>query len=333
MTDTLPVRHRLPQISPRAYEHPADRAATAALRSIPMLDTVIRKLTELQYERAFRQIYLANSVRIGPDQLPNIWNSYLRVLNTLDMPEQYELYITQTPIANAMTIGADKPIIVLNSGLVSLLDESQIQAVLAHEVGHILSEHVLYRTALLILLLLGGAAGLPIFAGLPLIAVRLALLEWYRTAELSADRAATLVVRDPLIYCRTMMNLAGGSTSQHLNLDAFIKQAQDYDASEDKLDRGLRFFLELGANHPFPVRRVSELMKWVQGGDFDRIIRGDYPKRGDTVDPRQDFNAGYDFYSDRFQTIINEAGTSARDFGQQVNDWLRGNTARDKETA
>ena len=166
MTDTLPIRHRLPDISPRAYEHPADRAATAALASIPMLETVIRRLTEMQYERAFHQLYLANSVKIGPNQLPDIWHNYLHVLETLDMPDQYDLYITQTPIANAFVMGTDKPIIVLNSGLVSLLDDSQIQAVLAHEVGHILSDHVMYRTALLILLLIGNASGLPLFAGM-----------------------------------------------------------------------------------------------------------------------------------------------------------------------
>lgn len=332
MTDTLPIRHRLPDISPRAYEHPADRAATAALASIPMLDTVIRRLTELQYERAFRQLYLANSVKLGPNQLPEIWHNYLHVLETLDMPDQYDLYITQTPVANAFVMGTEKPIIVLNSGLVALLDEGQVQAVLAHEVGHILSDHVMYRTALLILLLLGNASGLPLFAGLPLLAIRLALLEWYRAAELSADRAATLVVRDPLIYSRTMMNLAGGSANQRLNLDAFIRQAMEYEANEDKLDRGLRFFLEIGVTHPFPVRRVSELMKWVQEGDFDRIIRGDYPKRSDKVDPRQEFDEAYDFYQGRFQTIITETSNNARDFGQQMSDWLRGNSREREKT-
>ncbi|MGH2544091.1 MAG: M48 family metallopeptidase [Ardenticatenaceae bacterium] len=324
MTDTLPIRHRLPGISSRAYEHPADRAATAALRAVPMLDAVIGRLTELQYERAFRQLFLGNSVRIGPEQLPHIWNSYLHVLETLDMPEQYDLYIAQTPIANAFVMGVTKPMIVLNSGLVTLLDHDELESVLAHEVGHILSEHVTYRTALLILVAL-GAVGLPALAGLPLMAIRLALLEWYRAAELSADRAATLVVRDPLIFCRAMMNIAGGPASQNLNLDAFIKQANEYEAGEDNLDKGLRFFLELGVSHPFPVRRVSELMKWVRGGDFDRIIRGEYPKRGEKGDARQDMSDAAAFYRERLEALFGETAGGMRDFGQQVNDWLRGN--------
>lgn len=327
MSDSLPLRHRLPNISPKAYEHPADRAATAALRSIPMLDILVRRLIEFGYERAYRQMFLGNSVRVGPKQLPHIWESYLHVLDTLDMPEQYDLYISQTPMANAFTFGSRQPVIVVNSGLISLLDESQTQAVLAHEVGHILSNHVMYRTALLILLAIGQVARLPLFVGLPIVAIRLALLEWYRAAELSCDRAATLVVRDPLIICRTMMNLAGGSTSEELNLDAFIKQAMEYEQWEDHFDKASRFFLEIGVTHPFPVRRVSELMKWVQSGDFDRIIRGEYPKRDDPVRATHEAGDAFEFYTERFQTIFNEAGEGVQNFGQQVAEWLRGQSS------
>src|SRR3712207_2514266 len=137
----LPVEgYRLTDISPKAYEHPADRAATAALASVPMLDQVVRKLIEFGYERALRQAYLGASVKIGPDQLPDTWRVYEQVLKTLDMPDTYDLYVTQMPIANAMAIGAGRPIIVVNSGLVSLLDEEGMRTVLAHECAHILSD-------------------------------------------------------------------------------------------------------------------------------------------------------------------------------------------------
>ena len=43
---------------------------------------------------------------------------------------------------------------------------------------------------------------LPLIAGLPLLAIKLALLEWYRAAELTCDRAATLVNRSPMTTCR-----------------------------------------------------------------------------------------------------------------------------------
>ena len=110
--------YRLPGISPKAYEHPADRAATAALGSIPMLDLVVRKLIEFGYERAYRQTYLGASVRIGTDQLPDIWTRYQHVLGVLDISEVYDVYIMAEPSFNAMAIGAGKPILVLNSGTV-----------------------------------------------------------------------------------------------------------------------------------------------------------------------------------------------------------------------
>src|SRR3954451_13678843 len=168
---SLPVdAYKIPQISPRVYQHPADRAATAALQKVPYLDEVVRKLISLGYERALRAFSLGSSVRLGEAQLPAIWALQRQVFNTLDMEEVPDLYMTQFPLANAYTIGTDKPIVLVNSELVRLLDDEGRRVVLAHEAAHVHSDHVLYRTALLILLRIRAA--LPILAGLPLLAIR-----------------------------------------------------------------------------------------------------------------------------------------------------------------
>jgi len=323
MTGAPLIPRRLEGISPRAYEHPADRAATAALKKIPKLDLVVRKLIEFQYERALRQSFLASSIRLGPQQLPDIWAGYERVLATLDMPDTYDLYVTQWPLANAATIGSGKPMIVLNSAAVSLLDEAEIETVLAHEAGHILSDHVLYRTVLMILLQLGSVR-LPLVAGLPLLAIRAALLEWFRATELSCDRASTLVNRDPLVTCRTMMVMAGGANSRKLDLDAFLKQAGEYDEWDSGWDRMSRFFVELGLTHDFPVRRVHELMKWVRSGEYDRIVGGDYVRRGeDDVDPRAAAGEAVDHYTERFKKLFRDAQEEAEKASGKLSDWLR----------
>ena len=142
----------LDQISPRAYQHPADRAATAALQKVPYLDQVVRKLIALGYERALRAASLGSSVRLGENQLARIWVLHRQVFNTLDIERVPDLYMTQFPLANAYTIGTQKPIVVLNSELVRILDDDGRRVVLAHEAAHVHSDHVLYRTALLILL-------------------------------------------------------------------------------------------------------------------------------------------------------------------------------------
>ena len=329
--DQAPARLRLEQISPRAFEHPADRAATAALRSIPMLDTVVRKLVELQYERALRQSLLAGSLRLGPEQLPGTWEQYERALRVLDLPEVYDLYVTQWPLANAATIGVGTPMLVLNSELVSLLTADEQRAVLGHEAGHVLCDHVLYQTALLILLELTNVARLPVIGGLPLMAVKGALLEWFRAAELSCDRAATLVTRDPLVTCRTLMVLAGGMPSSRLSLDAFLQQATDYEEWDSSADRARRFFTEISQTHAYPVRRASEVIAWVKGGEYERIVAGEYMRRGEEPAAREEAGDAVDFYTERFRKIfkdateiVSSAGDQVASAGGRLAEWLRG---------
>jgi Zn-dependent protease with chaperone function len=320
---TAPVARRLVQISPKAYEHPADRAATAALKSIPGLDAVVRKLIEFRYERAFRQGLMAASVRIGPQQLPDIWKRYENVLSTLDMPGLYDLYLTQAPIANAAAVGSQHPMIVINSQSLTLFDDAELETVLAHEAGHILSEHVMYQTALMILLQLVPVGRVPALAGLPLIAIRSALLEWFRAAELSADRAATLVNRDPLITERTLMVLAAGVPSARLDLDSFLRQGQDYNEWSSAWDRVSRLLNELNLTHSYPVRRVAELMEWVRSGEYDRIVGGEFPTRDQDPDPKEEAGKAYDHYREKFKKTFEDAGESFDKTVNTMSDWLK----------
>lgn len=314
--------YRLEGISPRAFQHPADRAATAALNQIPYLDQVVRRLIELGYERALRQAYLGSAVRLGQEQLPRIWALEREVCNVLDLADVPDLYLTQFPLANAATIGAGRPIIVLNSELIDLLDEEGVRAVLAHEAAHILSDHVLYQTALIILLQMGGSVRLPIFAGLPLMAIRAALLEWSRAAELSCDRAAALVTRDPLCVCRALMTLAGGAATSDLNLDAFMKQGLDYAEKGSGLERLSRLLMHLNITHPMPVRRTHQLLTWVRSGDYDRIVDGDYIRRGDEPPLRAEADAAGEHYAERIRDSFRDAGQSVTGAGQQIAEWL-----------
>ena len=158
------------------------------------------------------------------------------------------------------------------------------------------------------------------------------LLEWFRAAELSADRAATLVNRDPLVTCRTLMVIAGGMPSRKLDLDAFIRQAAHYEEWEPGWDKLARVRIEVGQTHAFPVKRVSEVMKWVRSGDYDRVVGGEYIRRGDPLDVRAETGDAVDFYAERFRAIFREAGVGVTKAGEQVgaaaeklSDWLRNN--------
>jgi hypothetical protein len=151
-----------------------------------------------------------------------------------------------------------------------------------------------------------------------------------RAAELSCDRAATLAVRDPRIVCRTLMVTAAGLPADSLSLDAFLAQAMEYESWDDSADRVRRFFNEIGATHSHAVRRVSEVMKWVQGGEYDRIVRGEYRRRGDETNVREEAGDAMEFYANRFRSLFREIGENVTSLGsqvgdvsQQVADWLR----------
>jgi Zn-dependent protease with chaperone function len=268
-------------------------------------------------------------VKLGSEQLPDAYAAHRAACARLDLAEVPDLYLTQFPITNAAAIGSGRPMVMLNSRTVEVLDEEELRSVLGHEAGHVLSDHVLYRTALMILLSV-GSRGLPMMAGLPLLAVKLALLEWFRAAELSCDRAATLVNRDPLVTSRTLMVIAGGAASRKLNLDAFLKQAAEYEEWEPGWDKLSRLRIELAQTHAFPVRRVSELMKWVRSGDYERVMRGEYVRRGDPIDARVEAGDAVDHYAERFRILFKEAGAGVANAGdmvadaaEKVGDWLR----------
>ena len=319
----IEVAHRYEQISAKAYEHPADRAATSALHSVPLLDTVIKRLTDLGHERRLRQMVMGNAVRLSGEQVPDVWNGYVRCASILDLEAVPDLYIINNPSVNAMAIGAKTPIIVVNSSLIGSYTPDEIQTVLGHELGHVLSEHVYYTTALLLLKqFMEGALPRSLLLGLPVRGMYYALLEWARAAELSSDRAAALVMGDPLAPCRVLMRLAGGAVSG-MNLDAFLKQVAEYDSEDDLFSRHTRFWAELNLTHPVAARRVKELTEWVQSGDYDRIRSGDYPRRGHEPPPSAEFTAAVAHYGERFSRFLDRAAGNVQDLGKQLGGWLK----------
>jgi len=310
-------------ISPKAYEHPADRAATAALHSIPLMDQLIKRLCDFGHERRLRQVLLGNAVRIGDDQLPDLWASYRHCADVLDLDVTPDLYVTQTPLVNAMTVGARNPMVIVYSSLVSSYESTETEAVLAHELGHVLSEHYTYTTALVIITqVLQGAIPRSLLAGLPIRALYLALLEWSRMAELSSDRASALVLGDPLPVCTMLMRMAGGALPG-MRLDAFIRQATEYEEEDDLYARHARFWVEVGRTHPFAVRRVRQLVAWVSEGDFDRIRSGQYVHRGQEPPPSEEFDAAVNHYGDRFVATMDRVGGGVQRVADQISDWLR----------
>ena len=273
------ARVRLTGISSRAYEHPADRSALVALRKLSGFDVLLKKLFGLFNERAFRLTYLAGAVRVSERQFPHIHEMVRDGAYILDLPEVPECYVLQTPVVNAMALGRDKPFIVINTGMIELLDPEELRAVIGHELGHILSGHAVYRTMLLWLIQLAARIAWMPIGYLGLRAIIWGLEEWFRKSELSCDRAELLAGQDIDAARRALMKLAGGPYLSELNPDAFREQAREYYAVPDMRDSILKLLQLQGQTHPFAVVRFAELDHWATHGEYDRILGGDYPRR------------------------------------------------------
>lgn len=261
------------------YIHPADSKALAALRAIPGIDTAVKKLLEVTGESAIRVTFMASAVKVTPKQCPDLYAKLQVACATLGVAAP-DLYIQQNPIVNAFTGGVEKPIIVLHSSLIERLNEEETLAVIAHEVGHIHAEHVLYLTAAQLILAIATIplASLPIAGILKELltaSMRGALLAWMRRAELSCDRAAQLVVQDPHVIGRTMMKLAGGTFASKINYELFLEQAREFQKNYDhsKLDKFWADIINAGLSHPFPIWRVSEILKWTESGEYEKVLQ------------------------------------------------------------
>jgi Zn-dependent protease with chaperone function len=163
----------------------------------------------------------------------------------------------------------------VHSALLELLDDREVQAVLAHECGHLKSEHGVYITMANILLalsssLLTGGPGrvLAEFGNAQ-------ILRWLRAAELTCDRAALLVVQDDRVVIGALMKLAGGSPAYaaSLDVDAYLDQATSYDeVADSRLGRLLARGMTQGLTHPLPVLRVRELRRWSNSNHYRTLL-------------------------------------------------------------
>ncbi|QVQ51947.1 M48 family metallopeptidase [Spiractinospora alimapuensis] len=309
------TRVRLSDISSRAYEHPADRGALVALRSLKGFDELFKRFTGVLSRRSLRLLHLASAVRASERQFPELHDYVRDAAYVLDMKDVPELYVRMDPRPNAMAIGMDKPFIVVTTGLFDLLDPEEQRFVIGHEVGHILSGHAVYRTMLIFLINLAARVAWVPFGYIGLRAIILALEEWFRKSELSCDRAGVLAGQDPEAGKRALMKIAGGSRLAEMNSDAMLEQAREYDSSGDALDSVLKLLNMSGHTHPFAVIRLAELDRWLKDGSYQRILDGEYPRR----DSDRDASIGEE---------AREAANSYKESWERSSDPLAG-TVRD----
>lgn len=282
-----------PGLSPAAFQHPHDVQATKSLQQVPLLSPLLKIVSSAVFERQMRLASISGSVRLGPNQGRSVYQKFEKAADILDLPNLPEIYISNQYIVNAYAFGLKNYQITLFSGLVDALTEDELLAVIAHELGHVKCEHMLYKTVVFVL----RTFGLEYFkrllpAGseaLVLLPLQLAILHWERMAELSCDRAALLVVQDEKVVASALSKLAGGSQKAlpEINLEEMLKQAEEYEDTEaGVLEQIIKVNMMLMQTHPFPTVRVKEIMQWAESDQYQAILNGDYVRLGDSPDLR-----------------------------------------------
>ena len=279
------------------FIHPEDMAALENLRAVPLFPTFTKAFVAALPEHLLHGLDLANKVRLGPDQLPDIYRLLPPICAALGV-EEPGFFLEMDPEPNAYTTGDTRTFLTVTSGLVQALEERELRAVLAHECGHIACHHVLYHTMADMLAKFGpGLLGL--LGQVVEAPVQLALMHWSRRSELSADRAAALVT-DPDTVATTMVRLAGGpaAITGAINFDAYLKQAEDYEAlaAGSNWDRILQQMALARQDHPFLATRAREVRRWSETEQFRILVRRLHAAPG-TLCPHcgADIDAGWKF--------------------------------------
>lgn len=279
-----------PDLSHRAFQHPLDERATAILRKVRGVDSLMKFVSQKAFEQLLNYENMSSRLLVGPEQYPSIFNQYVRMAKILDVRKRPKLYIETRPDINAVSFGLEDYSIILYSGLIDIMDEDELLAVLAHELGHVKCEHQLYITMAWVLSTFGDQLisqlgsldipGLGFLLSTASFGVKLGLIDWNRKAKFSCDRAALLATQNPDKVASCLAKLAGFSSkyAEELNLDDVEKQAEHYQeiATDSKLVRLFALQSMMDATHPCPVLRVKEIRRWSKSEEYRQILDGKY---------------------------------------------------------
>jgi Zn-dependent protease with chaperone function len=308
---------KLYAIDPQSWEHPADRAAMSAVKQLKGLDELVKLVLSATTEKSLKLIHLASSVKVSARQFPKLDTLLNDIVDTFDWPYKPDMFVTQSPFLNAGVLGVNEPFILLNSSIVTRFEEDELKAIIAHEMGHIMSGHTLYKT---LAWLLANISLSFIPAGeLAIQAISAVLSEWDRKSELTADRAELLAVQSETPSYNVLMRMAGAEDLSQVNLNEFFLQAKEYEDQKTVLDSIHKILNQVRLSHPFPVVRLQELKTWAASGAYQSILDGDYKHRGEVkATIAEDLKDGAEFYKDSVKKSDDPIAKFVNNMGEEI---------------
>lgn len=267
-------RKHLLGLDPKSYEHPFDKQALAKLEKIPGIKTVTDAFLNWAYVKWHIIELRGSNFKITEESCPDLYRLIKEVETTLDIVDSPEVYTKWSYSINGSTTGTKgNTLMVLNSGAVDLLTDDQLRYLVGHEMGHIKSKHVLYHMmAQFFPLLASMVPGVGAYIGTSL---ELVLVYWSRMSEFTADRAGLLACQDKDAALSAIVKMAGLPLKyfENINESAFLEQAEEFERMhKDFLSGIMQNISILSSTHPWTVYRAAELVKWINSGEYDKIL-------------------------------------------------------------
>jgi hypothetical protein len=108
-----------------------------------------------------------------------------------------------------------------------------------------------------------------------------------------------------------------------MDLNAFLVQAREYEEAGGALDRIFKILGVLGRTHPFNTVRAAELQRWIEAGHYDRVLRGEYTRRGPEAEARpvdKDIDEAREHYMKEAKAVVDDMVDTAKRAAQAFSD-------------
>lgn len=267
------MAQKLIKLDTKSYEHPFDAKALQAFKILPGADKVTNFVMNWTTIKWLTVQLAGSNYHVTEKSCPELFKQVKSIADILDLQRLPEIYTEWGYFVNAYTTGYDDAtLLVIYSGAIDLMSEKELNYIIGHEMGHIKSGHVLYHVM--------AQKFAEIVANFSLAApfiepLCLALNYWVRMSEFTADRAGLLACQDLDAALKAIIKMAGlpGKFFSSMGKEAIIEQAKEFEQRYGGFaDKAIKTISILDDSHPWTVMRAAELVKWVDSGEYEKVL-------------------------------------------------------------
>jgi len=207
---------------------------------------------------------LGTAVKVSDQQYPRVYEAAKAAGAALRVRVPV-VFAAPTSSIKVKVLGTeDAPHLIVNLELAEKLDDTELVAAIAHELGHVQNGHILYTTALHYLS--NSAAFFVRWIVQPAV---MTLQAWSRRAEVTCDRASLLAVRDLDKTLAALVRLELGlEKNSAFNAEEYLRAMPD-------VKKGLGRFAEMFRSHPYVPKRVQALRLFANSALYAQITGQD----------------------------------------------------------